>query len=92
MAEDHGMIKKVDLSDMYQESVGEQIYQKMLTDSQALLKTFPEVIKKGDKGVPNEIIIGEEGYCGACRQFMQEFELLEILELIAYLARESIIF
>ena len=50
---------------MYQESVGEQIYQKMLTDSQALLKTFPEVIKKGDKGVPNEIIIGEEGYCGA---------------------------
>lgn len=37
----------------------------MLTDSQALLKTFPEVIKKGDKGVPNEIIIGEEGYCGA---------------------------
>ena len=58
MAEDHGMIKKVDLSDMYQESVGEQIYQKMLTDSQALLKTFPEVIKKGDKGVPNEIIIG----------------------------------
>ena len=65
MAEDHGMIKKVDLSDMYQESVGEQIYQKMLTDSQALLKTFPEVIKKGDKGVPNEIIIGEEGYCGA---------------------------
>lgn len=49
MAEDHGMIKKVDLSDMYQESVGEQIYQKMLTDSQALLKTFPEVIKKETK-------------------------------------------
>ena len=45
---------------MYQESVGEQIYQKMLTDSQALLKTFPEIKKKGDKGVPNEIIIGEE--------------------------------
>ena len=40
MAEDHGMIKKVDLSD---------IYQKMLTDSQALLKTFPEVIKKETK-------------------------------------------
>ena len=49
MAEDHWMIKKVDLSDMYQESVGEQIYQKMLTDSQALLKTFPEVIKKETK-------------------------------------------
>ena len=49
MAEDHGMIKKVDLSDMYQESVGEQIYQKMLTDSQALLKIFPEVIKKETK-------------------------------------------
>ena len=46
MAEDRGMIKKVDLSDMYQESVGEQIYQKMLTDSQALIKNFSRGNKK----------------------------------------------
>lgn len=64
MAEDHGMIKKVDLNDMYQENVGEEIYQKMLLDSQTLLKTFPEVIRKGSEEVPDEIFIGEEGYCG----------------------------
>ena len=65
MAEEHGIIKKLNLTDMYQEAVGDKIHQKMLADSQALLKTFPEIIRKGDKEVPNEILIGDEGYCGA---------------------------
>lgn len=65
MAEERGIINKLNLTDMYQETVGDQIYQKALVDSQALLKTFPEMIRKGDEGVPNEILIGDEGYCGA---------------------------
>lgn len=65
MAEEHGIINKLNLNDMYQKTVGDQIYQKMLEDSQTLLKTFPEVIRKGDERVPNEILIGDEGYCGA---------------------------
>lgn len=65
MAEERGIISKLNIADMYQKSVGDQIYQKMLMDSQTLLATFPEVIKKGDEGVPNEILIGDEGYCGA---------------------------
>ena len=65
MAEVHGIISKLNITDMYQKTVGDQIYQKMLMDSQNLLATFPEVIKKGDEGVPNEILIGDERYCGA---------------------------
>ncbi len=65
MAEERGIISKLNIADMYQKTVGDQIYQKMLTDSQTLLATFPEVIKKGDERVPNEILIGDEGYCGA---------------------------
>ncbi len=65
IAEKQGIIDKVDLTAMYQEEVGEEIYKKMLKDSQSLLETFPEVVRRGEKGVPNEIYIGEEGYCGA---------------------------
>lgn len=64
MAEDHGVINKVDLNDFYQEKVGEEIYQKMLLDSQTLLKTFPEMIRKGNEKVPDEILIGDQEYCG----------------------------
>lgn len=65
MAEEHGIINKLNLTDMYQKTVGDQIYQKMLIDSQTLIETFPGVIRKGDEGVPDEILIGDEGYCGA---------------------------
>lgn len=65
MAEKQGIINKINLTDMYQEKVGDQIYKNMLVDSQTLLKTFPEMVKKGNEGVPDEILIGDEGYCGA---------------------------
>lgn len=65
MAEKQGIIHKIDLTAMYQEKVGEEIYKKMLVDSQTLLETFPEVVKRGEEGVPHEIFIGDEGYCGA---------------------------
>ncbi|MDD6034715.1 MAG: hypothetical protein PUC30_00730 [Lachnospiraceae bacterium] len=65
MADAQGLIEKIDVLNMYQERVGDEIYDKMLQDSQSLLRTFPEVVKKGSKGIPDEIIIGDEGYCGA---------------------------
>ena len=65
IAEKQGLINKINLTDIYQEKVGDEIYKKMVEDSQTLLKTFPEVIKKGEEGVPNEIFIGDESYCGA---------------------------
>lgn len=65
MAEEKGIINKIDLNDMYQPKVSDDINEKMLEDSQALLKNFPEIVKKGDEGVPHEIIIGDEHYCGA---------------------------
>lgn len=37
----------------------------MLKNSQALLESFPKTVKKGDPGVPHEITIEGEGYCGA---------------------------
>lgn len=65
LAEEYGFIDKIDLSSIYQDSVAGQLYERMLADSEVLLKTFPDSIKKGDGGVPDEIIIGGEGYCGA---------------------------
>ena len=64
-AESCGLIEKIKLQDMYTDVVGEKIYDKMLADSQALIESFPGTIRKGNPGVPNEIVIGEEGYCGA---------------------------
>lgn len=63
MAEARGIVRKLNMADMYQKTLGDQIYQKALIDSQTVLVTFPEVIKKGDERVPNEILIGDEGYC-----------------------------
>lgn len=63
-AEDHNVVKKINVKDMYQESVGDDLYNKMLKDSETLLKTFPGVIEKGRDGVPDELIIENEGYCG----------------------------
>lgn len=65
MAEQKHFINQIDVAGMYQEKVGDEIYEKMLKDSHALLDTFPESITKGEEGVPDEIIIEGEGYCGA---------------------------
>lgn len=65
MAEKQGLIDKIDVGNMYQERVGDELHNRMLQDSQALLKNFPEVVKEGHSGAPHEIAIGDEGYCGA---------------------------
>ena len=64
MAEESGTIHKVDFASMYEEKDGDQIYEKMLKESQSLIETFPGTIKKGSEQVPDEIIIEDEGYCG----------------------------
>lgn len=64
-AEDHDLIKTVDLSNMYQKTIGTEIYKQMLSDSQALLETFPGVVQKGEPSVPDEILIEDQHYCGA---------------------------
>lgn len=65
MAEQNGLINTIDIASMYQEKVGFEIANRVSKDSQALLQAFPETIKKGEEGVPGEIVIGEERYCNA---------------------------
>lgn len=65
MTENEGIINRVDLAEMYQKGFVDRIYEKMLNDSQVLLDTFPNDVKKGDERVPDEIIIENQGYCGA---------------------------
>lgn len=64
MVENHDLIHKIDLSSMYQKAVGSDIYSKMLADSTELLRTFPETVSVGEPGVPDEIIIEGQRYCG----------------------------
>ena len=64
-AEEHALIKTVDLSNMYQKTIGTEIYKQMLSDSQALLETFPGLVQKGEPSVPDEILIEDQHYCGA---------------------------
>ncbi len=64
LAEEHNLLKTVDLSQMYPQTIGEEINQKMLLNSQTLMETFPEHVKKGEPGVPAEILIEGEHYCG----------------------------
>ena len=65
MAENHGLIREIELSNMYQDSEGEKIYEHASLISESLIDTFPSVIKKGNPGVPGEIVIEENEYCGA---------------------------
>lgn len=64
LAEKHNLLKAVDLSRMYPKTIGREINQKMLQNSQTLIETFPGNIKKGEEGVPAEILIEGERYCG----------------------------
>ena len=64
MVENQGIIKPIDLSRMYPKSLGNEIKKKMLEDSQTLLETFPEAVKRGEPNVPAELLIEDEHYCG----------------------------
>lgn len=64
MADKAEMISKVNLSELYQEKVSDDIYEQMMRDKEKLMSTFPQAIKKGDEGVPDEILIEDQGFCG----------------------------
>ena len=62
MADKAEMISKVNLSELYQEKVSDDIYEQMMRDKEKLMSTFPQAIKKGDEGVPDEILIEDQGF------------------------------
>lgn len=65
MAEHHNLINKIDLTELYHENVKDTVYQQVTDMSQILLDTFPNTIKKGEPGVPDEIVIEDHSFCGA---------------------------
>ena len=65
MAEHHGLIKEINLSDMYQKEEGEKVYRQVSDVAKTLLNTFPHAVKKGSDGVPGEIVIEDYSYCSA---------------------------
>ena len=65
MAEAERVIEKFDVTQRYERRFGDDILQKMRDDSQKLLDTFPSIVKKGNPGIPEEILIEDKHYCGA---------------------------
>jgi hypothetical protein len=59
------LIDKIDLAQMYDKTLGEKIYADTEELSSELIKQFPQSVQKGDPGVPGELLIENEGYCGA---------------------------
>ena len=64
MADKANMIRIVDFSDIYEESVRLSIEKSARIAKNHLITTYPGRIFDGDKHVPNEIIIENESYCG----------------------------
>lgn len=65
MAEQCNLIDKIDLTQMYDKTFGEKIYTDTEKLSLELIKQFPQSVQKGDPRVPGELLIENEGYCGA---------------------------
>lgn len=64
MADEAGLIEKVNLSNVYDERMGDDIFSYTLQKKEELLSTFPQMIKNGDDRVPEEIVIEDYHYCG----------------------------
>lgn len=65
MTDERKLIDKIDVSEMYQDNMGERIYNQAVQDSHKLIEVYPHKIKKGDEKVPDEIVIENQGYCGS---------------------------
>lgn len=61
---DYDLIEIVDPKTMFDKEINEIIYSQVEKDTTSMLKKFDKNIKKGDEGVPDEIIIEDMGYCG----------------------------
>lgn len=64
IAKEYNLIEMIDVSGMYQETVPSKIYSDVLNDSKMLLEQFSGMVKNGDEGVPNQLIIDGKDYCG----------------------------
>lgn len=65
MAAHHSLIKEINIAEMYQSDEGSKLTQQVADVSQTLLQTFPQTIKKGEEGVPGEIVIEDYRFCAA---------------------------
>ena len=64
MADKADLISKINLAELYQEKVSDDIYAQMMRDREKMIAMFPHTIRKGQEGVPDEIMIEEQGFCG----------------------------
>lgn len=65
MTDEKNIIDKINISEMYQENMGERIYNQAIADSHKLMELYPHSVKKGDDRVPDEVLIEGEGFCGS---------------------------
>ena len=61
--DDAGMVEKIVIPDSYKKEA-RTIYAAAIADAEQIVRRFPEVVKKGDVEVPDEIIINGTGFCG----------------------------
>lgn len=61
---DYDLIEIVEPKIMFKKEMNEIIYSQVEKDIKSMLTKFNKAIKKGDEGVPDEIIIEDMGYCG----------------------------
>ena len=63
IADDAGMIEKIEIPESWKKDV-EKIYSSAVADAKQIAERFPEVVMKGNDGVPNEIVINGNSFCG----------------------------
>ena len=63
IADSEGIIDKITVPDSVS-AISTSVYQMALEDAKQIAKQFPESVKKGDVGVPDELIIDGAHYCG----------------------------
>lgn len=63
MAEAENLIEIIDPSTLVTKEFSDIIFKLVESDSLKLVEVFPGIVKKGNEGVPGEIIIGESSYC-----------------------------
>lgn len=64
MINDENIIEEIDIENMYTPKTGEEIQKTSLHYLNKILLKFPQTVKKGDRGVPDELKIEEESFCG----------------------------
>lgn len=63
IAYDNGLIELIDAKEIFQEKVADEIMCEVASDTKRLRELFPDSIRKGDEGVPDEIIVDGIHFC-----------------------------